>query len=121
MANKILIVDDSKFARSMIQAPLDQAGYQVTTAGSPTEALSAIARNRPDLIISDLRMPTLVEGVGFLQMLSKESKSTPVMVCTADPNAETEIGDMGFETMVFMSKPTPPRLLKKKVRELIGV
>jgi len=120
MSAKILIVDDSKFARNMLRAPLEKAGYEVILAAAPTEAMSAALLQRPDLVISDLKMPTLRDGLDFLRMMLKEGLAMPVMIYTADSNAKKEVGALGFKKIDYLSKPTAPDVLKSKVARLLG-
>ncbi len=121
MQEKILIVDDSKFTRTLLQAPLVKAGYQVTTIGEPQTAMTYILREKPDLIISDLKMPSMIDGLGFLKMLSLEVKTTPVVVYTSEPDPKQFVGDIGLDTLVLMKKPVSAHELRKKIRELLAI
>jgi sigma-B regulation protein RsbU (phosphoserine phosphatase) len=55
----VLVVDDEAPIRDILSFYLKRAGYQVLTAGNGVEALDEMGRSRPDLIISDLRMPDM--------------------------------------------------------------
>lgn len=55
----VLVVDDEAPIRDILSFYLKRAGYQVLTAGNGAEALDEMGRSRPDLIISDLRMPEM--------------------------------------------------------------
>ena len=119
MSKKIVIVDDSKFTRTILKMPLIKEGYEVISVGDPHEALSRIKAEKPDLIISDLKMPTLIDGLGFLKLLGLEAKTIPVMVYTSEPNAKEVVGNPGLDCIAFLSKPVSPENLKKKVADLI--
>jgi CheY-like chemotaxis protein len=54
---KILVVDDEPDTREMLKAGLGQCGAEVTAAGSAAEAIEAIEKSAPDLLISDIGMP----------------------------------------------------------------
>ncbi len=120
MPHKILIVDDSKFTRNMIRAPLVKVGYEVVDFENPHAALDAIGKEQPDLIISDLKMPSLMDGLGFLKMLGLQSAQLPVIVYTSDPNPEASVGDTGLQHISFIKKPVSPVELRRKVKELLG-
>ena len=119
MRRKILIIDDSKFARKLLQAPLERMGYEVDTVEGPHQALKKL--NDPnhhfDVIISDLKMPTLMDGLGFLKLLSLSHSDFPLIVYSSDPHAEELVGDMGFKSIVFLKKPIHPSTLQKNFEQ----
>ena len=57
MGASILVVDDEPDLVELVRLTLDQAGHQVATAASGREALDALRRHRPDLLILDLMLP----------------------------------------------------------------
>ena len=63
----ILIVDDEKSMRDFLKILLTKEGYDVIVAGDGNQALTALGKNRVDLVISDIRMP----GMGGLELLAK--------------------------------------------------
>jgi two-component system alkaline phosphatase synthesis response regulator PhoP len=81
LAKTILVVDDEKRLREMLQAYLAQEGFRVVTAGDGQGALFVARHEKPDLIILDLMMPEM-GGYEFLRAHSKE-RDTPVIVLTA--------------------------------------
>lgn len=119
MARKILIVDDSKFARKLLEAPLQRMGYEVETAEEPQKAIKLLDDSAPlpDVIISDLKMPTLMDGLGFLKMLSLNHREIPIIVYTSDPHADELVGDMGFKSIVFLKKPVSPTTIQKNFEQ----
>jgi two-component system response regulator GlrR len=62
----ILIVDDDQDILKLISIRLRAAGYDTATANNGVEAMSAIALQRPDIVISDLRMPAM-DGMALLE------------------------------------------------------
>jgi len=119
VARKILIVDDSKFARKLLEAPLQRMGYEVETAEEPQKAIKLLDDSAPlpDVIISDLKMPTLMDGLGFLKMLSLNHHEIPIIVYTSDPHADELVGDMGFKSIVFLKKPVSPTTIQKNFEQ----
>jgi len=63
-----LIVDDEPAQRSGLAAMVTAWGMTPDTAGDGNEALDAVSRNAPDVILTDLNMPGL-DGFGFLEKL----------------------------------------------------
>ena len=80
---KILLVDDSKLQRVVVQRILTKAGYEVILAADGEEGLQLARQNSPDLILLDMMLPRL-DGVGVLEALKKDLKMAhiPVIVMT---------------------------------------
>src|SRR5262245_20372264 len=83
MAN-ILVVDDDPVARELVTAVLRFGGHRLQQAQDGAEGLAAAKRSNPDLIISDLLMPTM-DGFEFIRRLRNEPAftRTPVIFYTA--------------------------------------
>src|SRR5208337_922671 len=81
---RILIVDDSAVMRSLLRsvvntdATLEVAG----TAGDGASALSAVALQRPDLVLLDVEMPVM-DGLVTLRQLRKQGHKMPVIMCSS--------------------------------------
>lgn len=87
---KILIVDDSRAMRRIIQRTLRQAGFKghdIVEAENGAEALEAVKSESPDLILSDWHMPVM-NGIEFKQALNAESVSTPFGFITSESTME---------------------------------
>ena len=70
----VLIVDDSSVMRKIVERALRQAGLNLTKvleAGSGREGLEALGRDRPDLIVSDINMPSM-DGLEFLRQIQSQ-------------------------------------------------
>jgi CheY-like chemotaxis protein len=67
MAN-ILVVDDEVEVSAAVRRVLERAGYAVTVANNATEGLAAVARQAPDIVITDIIMPK-VHGVELIKTL----------------------------------------------------
>lgn len=118
MKHKILIVDDSKFTQKLLESTL-KAAYNVSLSGDPKQAIALLETEQPDLIISDLKMPTIMEGLGFLRMIALQSHNTPVIVYTADAGAQETVGDVGLSSLTFLQKPVSPADLQARVHEIL--
>jgi CheY-like chemotaxis protein len=75
---RILFVDDEERLRVMAKAILDLDGYEVLCAGDGFEALAALKKSLPDLIISDLQMPNM-DGFEFLSVVRQRFPHLPVI------------------------------------------
>ncbi|WP_437884200.1 two-component system response regulator RssB [Pseudomonas sp. LRF_L74] len=76
---KLLIIDDDEVVRVSIAAYLDDSGFQVLQATNGLQGLEVFERERPDLIICDLRMPQ-VDGLELIRRVNVLSSDTPVIV-----------------------------------------
>ncbi|MCB5183878.1 sigma 54-interacting transcriptional regulator [Methylobacillus gramineus] len=108
VTKRILTVDDDPDILKLMGMRLKAAGYQVITATNADEALSQIAISRPNLVITDLRMPGM-DGLALFDVIHKSDPSLPVIMVTAHgsiPEAvdATQRGVFGFLTKPFDSK-----------------
>jgi len=79
---RVLVVDDEPGIRSTVAEMLSLEGYAVDEAANGEEALAAVERRRPDLVLLDLRMPVL-DGWGFASALRRRGLSLPIVIMTA--------------------------------------
>ena len=78
---RVLVVDDEADAREMLSAILSQAGFEVDDAADGFAALAKVSRYRPDVIVTDLRMPGMT-GVDLLQRIRRIHGDVPVILAT---------------------------------------
>jgi putative nucleotidyltransferase with HDIG domain len=83
----VLIVDDDTLILGIVSEMLRRAGFETTCHTSPLEALAAVERERPDVIIADFVMPE-VNGVAFLEMSIERSPGSSRILCTAHTESE---------------------------------
>ncbi len=116
MGARILVVDDEPDLLELVRLTLDQAGHQVETAASGREALEALRRHRPDLLILDLMLPD-VSGTEVCRRLRADSElhSLPVIMLTAKADEVDRV--VGFERGAddYVTKPFSPRELVLRV------
>ena len=94
----ILVVDDDAMLRDVVVLALLQSGYPVQEAANGSQALRAIEKSDPSLVVLDMQMPVL-DGWGVARELQAKRLATPVLAMTAGPDAERsaqEIGAAGF-------------------------
>lgn len=113
---KILIVEDDSRLRSGLGELLGQNGYEVVAAASGEQAISHLrSEGRTDLIVLDLRMPGM-NGWQLRSELRRDSDlaAIPVIVATADWNAESEAQTLG--AVCCLRKPFSPKQLIETVK-----
>jgi two-component system, chemotaxis family, protein-glutamate methylesterase/glutaminase len=103
---RVLVVDDSAFARKVLREMLQRSGFEVVgIAHDGLEALEKIALLKPDVITLDLVMPNL-DGIGVLRALPKER--APRVVVVSISNQESELGVTALQAgaVTIVQKPT---------------
>ena len=102
----ILVVDDDPAILATVEEILTSEGYTVATATNGAQALQAIERVRPALVLLDMRMPVL-DGWGFAQGLRARGVAVPVLVMTAAQDARRWAEEIAADGYL----PKPFRLL----------
>jgi two-component system, OmpR family, phosphate regulon response regulator OmpR len=120
-AAHLLIVDDDRRIRVLLQRYLSQEGYRVTLAGNAEEANAALKNFSFDLIVLDVMMPG-ESGLDFAARLRTDNSDrgrVPILMLTA--KAETGDRIAGFETGVddFLAKPFEPRELLLRIASIL--
>ncbi len=117
MSKTILVVDDELDIVHVLQVQLEQAGYQVITAGNGQHALERVAADKPDLILMDHTMP-FMDGLEALEKLkgNPATAQIPVIILTAnDSYAQMSKGwEIGSD--LYLTKPVP----LSELRDIIG-
>lgn len=119
-AKRVLVVEDEPDIAAMIAYQLTREGFRVETAANGTEALSAVGREIPDLVVLDRMLPGL-SGDEVLQTLRTESatKTIPILVLTAKKEQEDRIAGFELGADDYLTKPFSPRELVLRVRAIL--
>lgn len=121
MARKsILVVDDEKNQREILETILSGEGYDVTTASSGEAAMKFVESRRFDLVLTDLKM-TGMSGLDLLKQLTDYDKSIIVILLTAHGSVDSAVDAMRLGAFEYLQKPydsenlleTVSRALKK--------
>jgi two-component system chemotaxis sensor kinase CheA len=96
--HRVLVVDDSFTARTLQAGILEASGYEVAVAVDGRDALRAIRRNRPDLLLVDIQMPRL-DGLSLLEEIKRDKalRHLPVVLVSShdDPAVQRRGLDLG--------------------------
>jgi two-component system KDP operon response regulator KdpE len=121
MAKKILIVDDDKEIALLLASRLKANKYEAVVAYDAVEAVAKAFRERPDLILLDIKMPA---GGGLRVMHNlrnaADTATIPVIVITAYPSQEIQqkVKEMG--SVNFIAKPFKAENVLSKIRRALG-
>jgi adenylate cyclase len=122
MAQRILVVDDTPMNVRLLEDILTVKGYSVTTAASGFEALAAIEKDPPDLVLLDVMMPGMT-GYEVCQTLRANAKTAilPVVMVTALDAKEERIKGLDAGADDFLTKPVNQPELLARVRSLLRI
>jgi DNA-binding response OmpR family regulator len=101
-AVKILAVDDDPSILDLMTDILVGEGYDVLSAQNGAEALRVLEKDRPCVVLLDMRMPTL-DGWGFASAMRDRGLRYPLVVVTAAENARAWAQEIGADA--YLAKP----------------
>ncbi len=105
MARKsILVVDDEKSQREILEMILSGEGYDVTTASSGEAAMKFVADRHFDLVLTDLKM-TGMSGLDLLKQLTDFDKSIIVLLLTAHGTVDSAVDALRLGAFDYLQKP----------------
>jgi CheY-like chemotaxis protein len=127
MAKKILIVDDEPDMVLFYRTVLEEKGYEVRGLTSAQEAISALDKERPDLILLDLVMPDKT-GITLFRDLKKDERYKDIPIVLITGIKDVMGGDHkkffeGLKTRVpaaYLEKPVAPKTLLDTVARVLG-
>ncbi len=110
---KILIVDDEEVIRMLYGEELEDEGYKVITTGTGLGLVELVDRERPDLIILDIKMAEH-NGLDLLQDIRKEFYNIPVILCSAYSSYKGDLKAIAADYYVVKSADLSE--LKQKIK-----
>ena len=117
---RILIVDDERPNRQLLEVMLKPEGFHLLTATNGEEALAAVAQHPPDLILLDVMMP----GMNGYQVAAKikanpDTRNIPVIMLTALDDRNSRMHGLNVGAEDFLTKPVDRVELCTRVRNLL--
>ncbi len=100
----VLVVDDKEMMRDSVGSSLRRAGFEVVTADRAQAAVERVARKRPDVVITDLKMPGMT-GIELLEKIREIDDEVPVVMMTAFGTIETAVEAMRLGAFDYITKP----------------
>jgi two-component system phosphate regulon response regulator PhoB len=120
-ARRILVADDDATIRRLMEVFLRTLGYEAIVVADGAQALEAVERQRPDLVISDIHMPVL-GGLELTQRLREHPSlaSVPILLFSASisQSDETRWRDAGADG--FVVKPPTLASLRETLASMLG-
>lgn len=118
---KVLIADDEPYISRVLRLVLQQAGYEVTCVNNGKEALDAYEVFRPDILVTDVRMPQM-SGKLLVESIrgSNDDRNIPVIVMTSTLESENREWVGEICNVSFIGKPVSPRDLVRIVNNQLA-
>lgn len=115
---KVLLVDDEPQIVEVVAAYLQRDGLDVETCGSVSEALAALERSTPDVLVLDVTLPD-GNGLDLLRAAARPNGRIPTIMLTARADEADRIVGLELGADDYVTKPFSPRELTARVRSLL--
>jgi PAS domain S-box-containing protein len=115
----VLVLDDEPDARELLTAVLVKSGARVRTAGSAEEAIALLREHRPDVVLSDIGLPT-EDGYAFIRRVREIDGTVPAAALTAYAGIDDRRRALEAGFQAHVSKPIEPGKLTLLVASLAG-
>ena len=115
---RILVVDDDKSTREILQAVLVQNGYRVVCAENGRDAMAKLSQHPIDLVVLDVMMPQM-DGYTFTKELRQEGNELPILMISAKQEPEDRRRGFLAGTDDYMTKPPDLEEMLLRIRALL--
>lgn len=119
MPDKIMIVDDEPEAIENCRRILSRYRYECVLEADAQQALAVIERERPQVLLTDLRMPGL-DGLALLKAAKRIDPDIKVVLLTAYASLQTAVASMRLGAFDYLAKPFTGRELRSVIRRALG-
>jgi CheY-like chemotaxis protein len=116
---KILVIDDEQGIRNLLDTLLRRKGYDVVLAESGRQGLELFRRERPDVIVLDLKMPEM-DGLTVLRQIKNLDPGKPVIILTGAGTAEAEKQVRALGVTEYVEKEFSLHLLGDSLKRLLN-
>ena len=121
MARLIMTADDSASVRQMVAFTIKQNGYEVIEAVDGQDALTKLATQKVDMLLTDLNMPNL-DGIGLIKGVrgSTLNKFIPIVMLTTESQDSMKAAGKAAGASGWIVKPFKPDQLAAVIKKLMG-
>lgn len=100
---KVLVVDDEKHIRMLYREELESEGYDIATSDGQEEILDVIAREKPKVVILDIKLGANRSGLDLLQEIRDKDPDIPVILSTAYDSFQHDLKSVSADYYVVKS------------------
>lgn len=123
---KILVVDDDPDFVEYMRTVLESNDYKVVSAGNSEQGMLALTREKPDLVVLDVIMSSVLDGLSMSQRMAEDPdlKHVPVVMVTSIANTDYLAlfpTDESIHIDAFLTKPIAPAELLRQVDRLVAM
>jgi two-component system OmpR family response regulator len=115
---RLLVVDDEEGIRSMLTMALEFLGYSVTSTATGRQALEAVSRQSPDLVLLDVNLPD-ISGFDVCRTLRERGVGVPVLFLTGLGRVDDRVRGLDLGGDDFLTKPFELKEVAARVRALL--
>ncbi|HVT21156.1 MAG TPA: response regulator [Mycobacteriales bacterium] len=115
---RVLIIDDDRPTRALVEALLGDEGFIVDSVAVATEALSAIERQPPDVVLLDIMMPE-ISGFGLMAEI-RDRVDVPIIFLSAKGGEADRVRGLRLGADDYIVKPFSNNDLIARIRALAG-
>ena len=118
---RVLVVEDNPTISSVVKYFLELEGFEVFIAENGLIGLETAFRERPDVIVSDVRMPAM-GGVAMVKALRGDARTSRVriLMLTSESSVESETEGLAAGADDYILKPVEPKRLAARVKALLA-
>ena len=121
---KILVVDDDPDFVEYLRTVLEANQYKVVSAGNSDQGMLTLSREKPDLVVLDVIMSSVLDGLSMSQRMADDAafKHVPVVMVTSIANTDYLAlfpTDESIHIDAFLTKPIAPAELLRQIQRLV--
>ncbi|UCF57451.1 MAG: response regulator, partial [Deltaproteobacteria bacterium] len=113
--SKILLIDDEESIRSLLSLSLKHQGHEVVTAEDGEKGIEAFQRERPSIVLADIKMPKM-DGIEVLKQVKGLDENAEVIVITGHGDLEMAIEALKLDASDFINKPVKHDVLTVAIK-----
>lgn len=115
---RLCLVDDDELMRALFTRVLQRTGCDVITAGGPEEAIDTLRAHSVDVVITDLRMPDIADGMRLLEQLRHDAPGRPTWVMSSEFGQSLQMQLLAAGVTQCIEKPFSADLISQLVDKL---